>query len=38
MIEGHGTSTRVGDVVEVESLAEAFAGAACLPDPSPWGP
>ena len=25
-IEGHGTSTRVGDVVEVESLAEVFAG------------
>ncbi len=27
MVEGHGTSTRVGDVVEVTSLAEAFAGA-----------
>ncbi len=27
LIEGHGTSTRVGDVVEVESLSEAFAGA-----------
>ncbi|MDH3216907.1 MAG: acyltransferase domain-containing protein, partial [Candidatus Krumholzibacteria bacterium] len=26
MIEGHGTSTRVGDVVEVESLSEVFAG------------
>ena len=27
LVEGHGTSTRVGDVVEVGSLAEAFAGA-----------
>ncbi|MGZ6705847.1 MAG: SDR family NAD(P)-dependent oxidoreductase [Solirubrobacteraceae bacterium] len=27
MVEGHGTSTRVGDVVEVASLAEAFSGA-----------
>ena len=27
LVEGHGTSTRVGDVVEVTSLAEAFAGA-----------
>ena len=27
LIEGHGTSTRVGDVVEVEQPAEAFAGA-----------
>ena len=27
MVEGHGTSTRVGDVAEVESLAAAFAGA-----------
>jgi acyl transferase domain-containing protein/acyl carrier protein/NAD(P)-dependent dehydrogenase (short-subunit alcohol dehydrogenase family) len=26
MIEGHGTSTKVGDVVEVESLSEAFSG------------
>jgi acyl transferase domain-containing protein len=26
LIEGHGTSTRVGDVVEVGSLSEAFAG------------
>ena len=25
-IEGHGTSTAVGDVVEVESLAEVFGG------------
>ncbi len=28
MIEAHGTSTPVGDVVEVESLAKVFAGAA----------
>ncbi len=27
LIEGHGTSTRVGDVVEVESLASVFGGA-----------
>ena len=27
LVEGHGTSTRVGDVVEVGSLIEAFAGA-----------
>ena len=27
MVEAHGTSTKVGDVVEVESLAEVFAGA-----------
>ncbi|MGZ8650507.1 MAG: acyltransferase domain-containing protein, partial [Solirubrobacteraceae bacterium] len=27
LVEGHGTSTRVGDVVEVGSLGEAFAGA-----------
>ena len=27
LVEGHGTSTRVGDVVEVNSLGEAFAGA-----------
>jgi acyl transferase domain-containing protein/acyl carrier protein len=30
LIEGHGTSTKVGDVVEVEGLIEAF-GAAGLP-------
>ncbi len=30
LVEGHGTSTKVGDVVEVESLIEAF-GAAGLP-------
>jgi acyl transferase domain-containing protein/acyl carrier protein len=27
VVEAHGTSTRVGDVVEVEALGEAFAGA-----------
>ncbi|HUL61341.1 MAG TPA: SDR family NAD(P)-dependent oxidoreductase [Anaeromyxobacteraceae bacterium] len=27
LVEAHGTSTKVGDVVEVESLAECFAGA-----------
>ncbi len=31
MVEGHGTSTAVGDVVEVESLSEAFAGADLAP-------
>ena len=31
LVEGHGTSTRVGDVVEVGSLAEAFAGAGLAP-------
>ncbi|MFW2387596.1 MAG: beta-ketoacyl synthase N-terminal-like domain-containing protein, partial [Polyangiales bacterium] len=33
LIEGHGTSTRVGDVVEVQSMVDAFAGAG-LPDSS----
>ncbi len=27
LIEGHGTSTRVGDVVEVQSMVDAFAGS-----------
>ncbi len=27
MVEGHGTSTRVGDVVEVQALTDVFAGA-----------
>jgi acyl transferase domain-containing protein/acyl carrier protein len=31
MVEGHGTSTRVGDVVEISSLTEAFAGADLAP-------
>ena len=31
MVEAHGTSTRVGDVVEVTSLGEAFAGAGLAP-------
>ncbi|MCP5041095.1 MAG: polyketide synthase, partial [bacterium] len=30
-VEGHGTSTRVGDVVEVESLADVFASAGTEP-------
>jgi acyl transferase domain-containing protein/NAD(P)-dependent dehydrogenase (short-subunit alcohol dehydrogenase family)/acyl carrier protein len=30
-VEGHGTSTRVGDVVEVESLASVFASAGAAP-------
>jgi len=37
MIEGHGTSTRVGDVVEVESLASAFAGTDLPPGTIPLG-
>ncbi|MGE5858426.1 MAG: polyketide synthase, partial [Solirubrobacterales bacterium] len=31
LVEGHGTSTAVGDVVEVESLSEAFSGAHLAP-------
>ena len=31
LVEGHGTSTRVGDVVEVGSIAKAFAGAQLRP-------
>ena len=31
LVEGHGTSTAVGDVVEVESLTEAFSGAGLAP-------
>ena len=31
LIEGHGTSTRVGDVVEVESLGEVFSDAGLRP-------
>ncbi|HET8757595.1 MAG TPA: SDR family NAD(P)-dependent oxidoreductase [Solirubrobacteraceae bacterium] len=37
LVEGHGTSTRVGDVVEVSSLAEAFAGAGLAPGSVPLG-
>ncbi|MFN8130206.1 MAG: SDR family NAD(P)-dependent oxidoreductase [Solirubrobacteraceae bacterium] len=31
LVEGHGTSTRVGDVVEVTSLMDSFAGAGLAP-------
>ncbi len=31
LVEGHGTSTRVGDVVEHESMAEVFAGTGVEP-------
>ncbi|MGA9858419.1 MAG: beta-ketoacyl synthase N-terminal-like domain-containing protein, partial [Solirubrobacteraceae bacterium] len=31
LIEGHGTSTRVGDLAELTSLSEAFAGARLAP-------
>jgi acyl transferase domain-containing protein len=31
-VEGHGTSTKVGDVVEVESLTEVFADAGASPN------
>ncbi|HET8979037.1 MAG TPA: SDR family NAD(P)-dependent oxidoreductase [Solirubrobacteraceae bacterium] len=31
LVEGHGTSTRVGDVVEVESLIDAFGGVELSP-------
>jgi acyl transferase domain-containing protein/NAD(P)-dependent dehydrogenase (short-subunit alcohol dehydrogenase family)/acyl carrier protein len=37
LIEGHGTSTRVGDVVEVESLSEIFARAGTAPGSIPLG-
>ena len=30
-VEGHGTSTRVGDVVEVDALSEVFGGAGAAP-------
>ncbi len=36
-IEGHGTSTRVGDVVEVESLSRVFAGLGLAPGSIPLG-
>ena len=37
LIEGHGTSTRVGDVVELTALAEVFAGAGLAPGSVPIG-
>jgi len=37
LIEGHGTSTRVGDVVELQSLAEAFSGVDLPPGTIPLG-
>ncbi|TNF63534.1 MAG: type I polyketide synthase, partial [Deltaproteobacteria bacterium] len=37
LIEGHGTSTRVGDVVEVQSMVDAFAGAGLAPSSIPIG-
>ncbi|MDY7106158.1 MAG: SDR family NAD(P)-dependent oxidoreductase [Actinomycetota bacterium] len=36
-IEGHGTSTKVGDVVEVESLSTVFAGLGLAPGTLPLG-
>ncbi|HEY5142270.1 MAG TPA: beta-ketoacyl synthase N-terminal-like domain-containing protein, partial [Solirubrobacteraceae bacterium] len=37
LIEGHGTSTRVGDLVELTALAEVFAGAGLAPGSVPIG-
>jgi acyl transferase domain-containing protein len=37
MIEGHGTSTKVGDVVEVESLNEVFVPSGLAPGSVPLG-
>ena len=37
LIEGHGTSTRVGDVVEVQSMVDAFADAGLAPSSIPIG-
>ena len=37
LIEGHGTSTRVGDVVEVEAMSEVFAGLGLPPGSLPLG-
>ena len=37
LIEGHGTSTRVGDVVELTALAEVFASAGLAPGTVPIG-
>ena len=36
-VEGHGTSTKVGDVVEVESLSAVFAGFGLRPGSLPLG-
>ncbi len=36
-VEGHGTSTKVGDVVEVESLSAVFAGFGLPPGSMPLG-
>ena len=36
-VEGHGTSTKVGDVVEVESLSAVFAGFGLRPGSIPLG-
>ena len=36
-VEGHGTSTKVGDVVEVESLSAVFAGFGLRPGTVPLG-
>ncbi|MFO0592926.1 MAG: SDR family NAD(P)-dependent oxidoreductase [Polyangiaceae bacterium] len=37
LVEGHGTSTRVGDVVEVEALGEVFAAHGAKPGSVPLG-
>ncbi|MGB5697399.1 MAG: type I polyketide synthase, partial [Polyangiales bacterium] len=37
LIEGHGTSTRVGDVVEVQSMVDAFSDAGLAPSSVPIG-
>jgi acyl transferase domain-containing protein len=37
LVEGHGTSTRVGDVVEVQSLVDAFSGAGLANSSVPLG-
>ncbi|MGB5546743.1 MAG: acyltransferase domain-containing protein, partial [Polyangiales bacterium] len=37
LIEGHGTSTRVGDVVEVQSMVDAFAGSGVANSSIPIG-
>ncbi|MBK8256977.1 MAG: SDR family NAD(P)-dependent oxidoreductase [Polyangiaceae bacterium] len=37
LLEGHGTSTRVGDVVEVQALSEVFGAAGVQPGAIPLG-